>query len=277
LTHQDPKLRLDAAPQRARGRLVLRVKADRGQTRLQDVRQEGSFRLLFPRQHDKSVEAVTLNTAGGITGGDHFSIDAEALAHTDLTLTTQAAERVYRAVGPEAGRFETTLKVADGARLNWLPQETILFDGCALQRRLSVDLAPNAAFLMCEPVVFGRISSNEIIRTGRFHDRIQITRAGIPIYQDALALSGDIHTQLQRPAIANGAGAMASVVFCHPQAAQMLDNTRAMLPDTAGASLLADDILTIRLLAADSFVLRQTLCPVLSLLSDNTLPKTWRL
>lgn len=277
MTHQDPKLRITAPAQRARGKLHLAVQADSGRTRLKDVRQEGSFRLLFPRQYDHSVEAVTLNTAGGITGGDRFAISAKAGAGTRLTLTTQAAERVYRAAGPDVGRFETALTVADGARLNWLPQETILFDGCALDRRLTVDLAPDAQFLMCEPVVFGRLSSNEVLNTGRFCDGVQITRADRVIYRDAVALSGDIHAQLQRPAIANGAGAMASVVLCHSQAAQMLDATRTLLPHTGGASLLAEDILTIRLLAPDSFVLRQSLCPILTLLTDNALPKTWRL
>lgn len=277
MTHQDPTLRMDAAPQRARGRLVLRVKDDNGQTRLQDVRQEGSFRLLFPRASDKSIEAVTLNTAGGITGGDRFCISASAEAGTALTLTTQAAERVYRAAGADVGRFETDLTVAKGARLDWLPQETILFDGCALARRLTVDLAPDACFLMCEPVVFGRISSDETLQSGRFTDRVHISRSGVPIYHDAVSLSGDIHAQLKRPAIADGAGAMASIVLCHKDAAQLLEPVRALLPLTAGASLLADHVLTIRLLAPDSFVLRQTLCPLLSLLTSTALPKTWRL
>lgn len=277
MTHLDKRLRIDAAPQRACGRLVLCVKAEDGQTRLKDVRQEGSFRLLFPRQHDKTIQAVMLNTAGGITGGDQFAISAKAGEGTRLTLTTQAAERVYRAVGQDAGRFKSDLCVAQDAILHWLPQETILFDGSCFQRTLSVDLAPGAAFLMCEPLVFGRISSAEVIHRAMFDDRVQIRRAGRLIYHDAVRLKGDIHAQLQRSALANGAGAMASVVLCAANAAQYLDPIRALLPQTAGASLLAQDLLTIRLLAPDSFILRQTLCPVLMRLTQNALPKTWRL
>ena len=86
------------------------------------LRQSGAMKVLFPRRRDL-LEAVLINTAGGITGGGHL---------------------------------RTSLTAARGSTLFWLPQETILYDGAALDRRLEVDIAPNATFLMVEPVLFGR-------------------------------------------------------------------------------------------------------------------------
>lgn len=232
--------------------------------------------MLFPRA-SRGVEAVMLNTAGGITGGDRFEISAEAGHGTHLTITTQAAERIYRTSTDQAGRMQTTLTVDAGGSLFWMPQETILFDGSALRRRLRADLAPSARFLLVEPVVFGRTASGESLRTASFKDHVQITRDGVPIYSDGICLRGDISAQMGRAAVGGGAGAVASVVLVHPAAATYLDPLRALLPDTAGASLLADDVLVMRVLAPDSYVLRQCLVPALTLLTDNALPRNWRL
>ncbi|WP_328809143.1 urease accessory protein UreD [Profundibacterium mesophilum] len=248
-----------------------------GRTRLVDLRQSGSTRLVFPRVHRLDAEVILVNTAGGITGGDSFSLELALAARARLTLTTQAAERAYRAQPNEIGSVDTRIDVASGARLNWLPQELILFERSALRRRLHIDLAPGAELLMVEPVVFGRAAMGETLRDIFFHDRIRITRDGTPLYIDAMRLSGDASGQLRRPAIANGAGAMASVVLVHPGAAGRLPRIRAALPATAGASLIAPDTLVLRLLAEDSFALRRSLLPLLDHLTDNTLPTSWRL
>ncbi|KAF0677240.1 Urease accessory protein UreD [Profundibacterium mesophilum KAUST100406-0324] len=242
-----------------------------------DLRQSGSTRLVFPRVHRLDAEVILVNTAGGITGGDSFSLELALAARARLTLTTQAAERAYRAQPNEIGSVDTRIDVASGARLNWLPQELILFERSALRRRLHIDLAPGAELLMVEPVVFGRAAMGETLRDIFFHDRIRITRDGTPLYIDAMRLSGDASGQLRRPAIANGAGAMASVVLVHPGAAGRLPRIRAALPATAGASLIAPDTLVLRLLAEDSFALRRSLLPLLDHLTDNTLPTSWRL
>lgn len=235
------------------------------------------MKLVFPKTYRNDIETVLVNTAGGITGGDQFSLEIEAQAGATLTVTTQAAERAYRAQSSEIGRVHTRLTVRDGALLKWLPQELILFDRSALQRRLEITLGTNAKLLMVEPVVFGRAAMPEVLRHVMFKDSIRITRDGRPIYIDGMGLHGDAAAHLARPAIANGAGAMASVVMVAPDAATHLGPIRAALPTTAGASLLADDLLVIRLLARDSFELRRSLIPVLQHLSDDTLPISWRL
>lgn len=260
---------------RARGAVALAVKPGGGRSRIDGLRQAGSLKCLFPRADGAGLEAVLVNTAGGITGGDRFDIDAAAGPDTALTLTTQAAERAYRAAPGETGRLTTRLTVAAGARLNWLPQETILFDGSALERSLAVELAPGAEALICEPLVFGRLAMGEAVRAARFRDRVEITRAGAPLYLDAVDLAGDLAAHLDRPHVAAGARAMAALVFVSPTAEARLGALRAWLPPSAGASLIGDDVLALRLLADDSHALRQSLVPVLTSLLPETLPRCW--
>jgi urease accessory protein len=260
---------------RAIGEVHLQVKPVNGRTEIRDLRQAGSLKCLFPRRDGPGREAVLVNTAGGITGGDSFSLTASTEPGTELTLTTQAAERAYRATGPDMGQVTNRITVAAGARLNWLPQETLLFDGSALSRNMQIDLSGDARLLFCEPLVFGRMAMHETLHDLRFRDRIRLQRNGAPIYLDALQLTGDAQAQLDRPFVANGARAMASLVYIGPDAAAHLDPLRALLPPSAGASLLADDMLVLRLLASDSFDLRQSLVPTLSRLLRSALPRCW--
>ncbi|MFC3616197.1 urease accessory protein UreD [Lutimaribacter marinistellae] len=230
---------------------------------------------MFPRRDTDALQAVTVNTAGGITAGDRFTLDSRAEQGAALTLTTQAAERAYRATGTEAGRLDTQLSAGPNARLTWLPQETILFEGCNLRRRLHVDLAETAQLLLCEPLVFGRAAMGESLRAARFDDRITVTRAGAPLFLDAMRLDGDIAAHLARPFTGAGAGALATLLLVRPDAEGQLAPIRAMLPDTGGASLLAPDVLLLRLLAYDGFDLRRSLVPVLRRLLDSDLPRPW--
>lgn len=263
---------------RAIGTAKVSVRVDEtGQTRIVDLRQSGSSKLVFPQNHRNDIEAILVNTAGGITGGDSYAVDIEVQTGASLTLTTQAAERAYRAQPGETGHVNSKVFVRSGANMQWLPQEMILFDRSALRRQLRIDLAVDAHLLMVEPVVFGRAAMSETLREVQFHDHIQINRNDKPIYMDAVRLLGDAAAHLARAAIANGAGAMASVVHVAPDAASHLDPIRATLPESAGASLLAEDILVIRHLASDSFELRRDLIPVLERLSQNPLPTSWRL
>ncbi|KHA51954.1 urease accessory protein UreD [Sulfitobacter geojensis] len=267
-----------AAQPRAKGAAVLSVYGDTtGVTRLRDLRQSGSLKLVFPQTHRKQAEAVFVNTAGGITGGDRFALDVDVQTGAALAMTTQAAERAYRAQTGEIGKVTTRLTVQNDATLHWLPQELILFDHCALKRRLDIRLAARARFLMVEPVVFGRAAMPEVLSNVTFQDRISITRDDRPLYIDGMDLCGDATAHLARPTIANGAGAMASVVLVDPAAQRHLNAIRALLPPTAGASMMGDDILVIRQLARDSFELRRSLIPVLNHLTQNTLPTAWRL
>ncbi|WP_371808253.1 urease accessory protein UreD [Ruegeria sp. HKCCA5491] len=265
----------DAMPPRAKGAIRLSAKQLGEKSVLDGFRQSGSFKCLFPRTDGNALDAVLLNTAGGITGGDAFRFSGHAGDGTTLTLTTQACERAYKAKPGPSGQIVNHLSVAPGARLNWLPQETILFDGSALDRRLQIDLAPDATALMVEPLIFGRMAMGETLTNIRLRDRIEIARDGAPLFMDAMQFDGDLHAHLAKTHIAGGAGAMALVAFASPTAEGQIGPIRAMLPSTAGASLIQSDLLVIRVLAEDSFTLRRTLMPVLRRLNNDTLPRCW--
>lgn len=250
---------------------------DKGKTRLGRLHHSGSSKLVLPRAQGAGAQAVAVNTAGGITGGDHFELELEVREGAHLSVTTQAAERAYQAQPGEIGTLRTIASVGAGARLDWLPQELILFDRCALSRKLEIDLAKDASLLMVEPMVFGRGAMGETLKSVTFQDRICIRRDGALVYLDAMALHGDAAAHLARPAIAGGAGAMASVVFAGPDAGDALAGVRALLPRTAGATVLDAGLLVVRLLAADGFELRRSLIPILEHLAHSAVPKSWRL
>lgn len=264
----------NAAP-RSIGAMTLSTKCCEGRTRIDRFRTSGASKVAFPRRKN-AVEAILLNTSGGLTGGDRFEASASAGADSRLILTTQAAERAYRSTSG-AARVSTRLSVANGAVLHWLPQELIMFDSGSLDRRLEVDVTDGAEVVLVEPIVFGRHAMGETRISGSFRDRITLRHDGHPIYWDCINLSGAISDHLDRPAIAGGMTALASALYFGPRAEALLPIVRQLLPQTGGASLVAADLLTIRLLATDSFLLRQWLVPVLERLTETALPKSWSL
>ena len=220
-------------PPRSVGEVRVSVRSARP-TVVSDLRQGGSLRVLFPRSGDASLQAVLVNTAGGMTGGDDLAVSATLGEGSSLTLTTQAAERAYRSEGERPGRVRTRLTVAEGGHVNWLPQETILFEGCNLCRALDVELRPNASAMLVEPFVFGRTAMGEVLTRARFSDRISVRRAGRTVYHDRIAMAGNIARNLRRPGIAGGAGAGASLVFLAPSAQAKVEPVRALLNGSVG-------------------------------------------
>ncbi|WP_229666023.1 urease accessory protein UreD [Wenxinia marina] len=239
------------------------------------LRQEGSLKLLFPRGAGPSLEAVLLNTAGGLTAGDRMDVAAEAMPGAALTLSTQAAERAYRANGPKPACSLVRLSAGEGAALRWLPQETILFDGCALDRTLDLDLAPGARALVAEAVILGRAAMGETVRRGRFRESWTVRTDGRLAFADRLRLEGDPAALLARSA--PGHAAFASILLAAPDAAARLDATRAALGRHGGASLIAEGLMFARLTAPDGLALRRILVPLLETLGQADLPKVWRL
>jgi urease accessory protein len=266
---------------RARGTLLLNSKTQTGSgaSVLDDLRHSGCLKALFPRGPSDRLSAVFVNTSGGITGGDNLGIAARIGTGSRLSLTSQAAERIYRASGTEPARVSTRIFVETGGRLDWLPQETILFDAARLDRSLHIDLAGDARCLVVETLVFGRTAMGEAVRQLNLSDRIEIWRDGAPQFIDRMRMSGDAAMHLQRRATGAGAVAMASVVFAVPadsaDAAAHLEVLRPILPQGAGASLIRPGLLFLRLTASDSYHLRRSLLPVLAQLNDGPLPRTW--
>lgn len=276
MTLLTPVPHAETTPPRARGSAQISVIESEGGTRLSGLYQSGSLKVLFPRPR-AGLEALLVNTAGGLTGGDRFSLQAKVGPGAHLTLTTQAAERAYRSVPGPAAQVASTVDVSAGGTLNWLPQEMIVFDGAHLSRSLHANLDGDARLLVVEPVVFGRTAMNERVTQASLRDRIEIRRDGTPLCIEALRLNGDVASHLGRSATGAGAGALATVIYAGPDAEAWLGAIRADLPASGGASLLADGCLCLRLLATDGYALRQTLLPILDRLTGHTMPVSWRL
>lgn len=274
--NQQASISLEAAqPPRAVGTIELSTKTHNRQSCLDRFRTSGASKVAFPRNAG-AFEAIVLNTSGGLTGGDQFSTNISAGEGSRLVLTTQAAERAYRSLSGTA-HVVTRLMVEPNATLHWLPQELIFFDGASLDRQLDVALDDTSEAVIAESVVFGRHEMGETHVSGSHKDLIAISQNGKPLYRDRFLLSGDISAQLQRPAIANCGIAMATAIYHGPAAEAMLPIVRDALPKTGGASLVAPNLLIVRLVSEDSFVLRQTLIPILEHLTKNSLPKPWSL
>lgn len=264
--------------QRARGEVLLSAQQD-GRTRLRDLRQSGCMKVLFPNTGG-AFQAVLLNSSGGVTGGDCLSVRAHAETGSHLTLTSQAAERIYAAQPGETGQVSTRLQIDADARLDWLPQETILFDKAALDRRLDVDMATDARFLMVETLVLGRAAMGETVQSLTLRDRVTLRRGGRLLWADATRMDHATLPDLTGAATLNGAGAMALAAYAAPDAEAHIDTLRDMASDLPlqtrmGITLARPDLLILRAVAADSYLLRKTLIPALERLRGAKLPRTW--
>jgi urease accessory protein len=266
-----------ARAQRARGTGRLAAKASPAGTRLDVLYQEGCAKIRLPATFDGTMEAVLINTAGGLTGGDHVDWTFAAGPRTRLTLTTQACERIYKATASTAV-VETRLTVGAGARADWLPQETILFDRSSLTRSLEVDLAADATFLAVEAVLLGRKAMGEMMETGLFRDRWRIRREGRLIHAEEARLAGDVRRLAGETAVLGGDRAFATVVFCGREAEGHVEPLRRLLAGPEGGVSEWNDKLVARVVAADGFALRKKLIPVISHLRNRAgVPKVWTL
>jgi len=264
------------ALERARGEARVAFRFDGG-TRLVENFQSGCAKVRFPTVFgDAPAEIVLLNTAGGLTGGDRVSFTVTAEARTRVSVSTQAAERIYRALEGDA-EVTTRLTAAAGASLDWLPQETILFDRSALRRRLDADVHPSARLLAAEAIVLGRAAMGESVRSVRLHDTWRVRRGGRLVFADGLRVDGDSVTLLSGQSTGAGAAALATVLLVAPDAEASLERARAALADAdceAGVSAW-NGMLVARLLAADGYALRATLTRLIETLRGGTMPRTW--
>ena len=264
--------------QRASGMVRLEAGTRGLRTRIVALRQQGCLKLLFPRVAEgPMLQAVLVNCSGGIAAGDRLDSTIDCAADTHLVLTAQAAERCYRARPGEApARITGRVRLQDRARMEWLPQETILFEGARLRRRLEVEMAPDASFLGVESRIFGRSLRGERMRELELSDRILITRDGRPVLVDGLELHGDAQSALARAAVGAGAAAAAMIVLVAPDAALLLPAVRQLLDGDAGASAW-DGMLLVRLVSREAGRHRALIASVLSVLrGGRPLPAVWR-
>jgi urease accessory protein len=264
--------------QRAVGELRLSVKQSECGTTLNTLRQAGCLKARFPRRLVSGwLDAVMLNTGGGVAGGDRLEVEIALGPGTRATVAAQAAERFYRSLAPDQpSRVRTTLTVAEDAQLEWLPQEAILFDRSAVDRRLEVELAGNARFLGVETLVFGRTAMGETVRQGSLRDLIRIRRGGALILHDAIRLDGPIAERLARPAIGGGAAVAATLIHVAPDAEAGLEAVRGALEGAEAGASAWNGMLIARILGTDSATVRRTVVGVLSVLrGSRPLPRVW--
>ena len=262
--------------QRARGRAEVAVSHDGKDTRLDRLFQQGCAKAILPRTHGPVPEAVLLNTSGGVTGGDRLDWRLAAGPAAELVATTQAAERVYRSSGG-AAHVETRLELGAGARLDWLPQETILFDGGRLERRLEVDMAADARLLALETLVLGRVAMGETVASGLLSDQWRIRREGVLVHAEALRVEGDLARAIAGPATLSGARAFATLVAAAPGAETRLDAARALLAGcpVSAAATAKPGLLILRFLAPELRPLRAALVGFLLAFRAAPLPRVW--
>lgn len=262
-----------ARMQRSQGEAVVGL----ARSGLTQLRQRGSAKAFLPRV-DGVPEIVFLNTSGGLTSGDRLHLETRIGAGMRAVATTQTAERAYRA---DAGPARVTVRhaVGPGAWLDWLPQETILFDRADLDRDTGIDLAPDAGCLMLETLVLGRAAMGERLTRLRLADRRRITRAGRPLHLEPLMLDDRVLAGAARPAMLGGAQALATLVLCAQGAEDAVDAVRARLTLTGVDSAASgyDGRLVVRLLAADAWPLRRQVLTVLDVLRRGAAPpRVWQ-
>jgi urease accessory protein len=260
---------------RARGAVKFDVRQVEGVTRRHHLHESGSLRVRFPSPEGEGLSAMLVNTAGGIAGGDRFDIAISLSEGASLTLTTAAAEKIYRAQA-DAAELNIALKVAAGANLAWLPQETILFDRAKISRKIDIDLAEGASLTLCEIVVFGRTAMGETMRQGGFVDRWRVRRAGKLVFAETVRLEGDIGAKLVRPAIANGAAAIATALIV-PGDEALLERVRELSDGLGGEVGLSswNGFAMARFCAQDAARLRADMMAVLGRASRVPLPRLW--
>ena len=270
----------DAPPNRAQG--VLRASFSRVGRRTGPARvyEAGGLRMRFPKGDPNLAawcEAVCINTGGGMVGGDTAQLAFTCEPGAQTTLTTQSAEKIYR------GEQSTTevavdIEIGAGARAEWLPQETILFDRARLKRRLDVRMDETASLLLAETLVFGRQAMGETVVSGALRDRWRIHRGRRLVFAEELRVEGPVAATLDRAALGNGARALATLLLVDPDAETKLDAVRTVLVNSeveAGASAW-NGLLSVRACSPSPDRVRALMVAVLLLLRGRPAPRVWQ-
>ncbi|MFN3954870.1 MAG: urease accessory protein UreD [Pararhodobacter sp.] len=270
--------------QRSQGRAHVALALHGARTRLAHLAQAGSARAIIlaapgragTASEDAGLEVVFLNTSGGLTGGDRLELSLELASDCRAVATTQTAERAYRA-GSGCARMQVRHSLGAGAHLDWLPQETILYEASALERRTEIVLMGDASCLTLETVVLGRAAMGEMPARLFLSDHRAITRDGQPIWLEPLVL--DQAALAAGSAVLGGARAFASLVLVARGAEDRLASARDALhePGVTGGASGFDGKLVVRLMASESWPLRRQIARLLETLRQAPLPRVWQM
>jgi urease accessory protein len=228
-----------------------------GRTLPEDLYQSGALRMFFPNTSGSATQAIIANSSGGVVGGDELKVSVEAGDCARILVTTQSAEKVYRSPAHET-LVNVTLRACSNASLEWLPQETILFDGVRLRRQLLLETDNTSSLLAGEILVFGRTARGESLTHGLVHDEWRVRRDGRLVWADSLHLTGDIGKRLADPAGFNNSKGMATLVYVSGDAAHWLDAAKELIRNDVCQSGVTciNSVLIARWLARDTAELR---------------------
>jgi urease accessory protein len=215
-------------------------------------RHRGPLRVQRPFHPDREgpCQVIVLHPPGGIVGGDSLSLDVAVGEQAQALITTPGATKFYRSAGATA-RQQTTLHVGPAGLLEWLPQETLLFDGARAQIETRVELAPGARFLGWDITGLGLPASGRAFERGTCHTRWQIWREAEPLWIDRAHLCGGDERLVAGWGLA-GYSVAASLVFVGG-GPSCLDVTRALLAeqpiDGRAAATRLGEVVVCRVLA----------------------------
>ena len=236
--------RLGLRIERRGDRSVLARRAHVGPLRVQ--------RALYPEGHGV-CHVVIVHPPGGVVGGDELRTDVDVSAEASALITTPAATKLYRSAGA-AARVATHLRVAGGGSLEYVPQESMAFEGCRVRAELAVALDAGARFVGWEVGVLGRPAAGDRFAHGTFEQRIHVERSGRPVLIERAAhVGGD-----ERLAAAWGLRGCAVVgTMIVVGATGLLDDARAALARRAGeaasaVTMIDEDVMVARYLGDDA-------------------------
>ena len=266
--------------QRASGECHVAFDLRDGQTRLGDLYQRDPCRVLFPKPElGEPPQAVLLTTSGGVTDGDSLKMTIEIGPGGAAVATTQAAEKIYRAAkGGGHCAIDVAVRVSEGASLDWLPQETIVFQGARLKRRTVADVEPGGALLACEMVVLGRAASGERFVSGLLLDSWSVRR---PTRSQTarLAWTDTLRIEGETPAGAGfgAANALATVIGVWDAPRSHFEKARALLEnagDVRAGVTLVNGVMVARLLG-EATAVRGAVIRFLTDFRGRRLPRVW--
>ena len=258
--------------QRARG--VADLAFDKQQ--IARMYQAGSSKILLPKTYTPLKEAVFINTAGGITGGDKFEIKLN-LTSSKIVATTQTAERLYNSIGSTA-KVNIHLTIDEASTLYWLPQETIVFDGALIDRNIRIDIAATSDVVFLETIIFGRQAMGEIVQNGEFRDNWRFYRDGILFHSEVISLKSDISKLLKECAGGNGTTTLSTIIATGKKTEYKKNKVMPLVNrfrSTSGISYW-EEKLVVRMLNSDPSILKKEMNFLLQELLEQPLPQVWQ-
>ena len=232
---------------------------------------------MLPNTYSDMMEAIILNTSGGMTDGDIFNIDVQA-DDCALAMTTQTAERVYRSAGSRPAKVKINLSVSNTADLHWLPQETIVFNNSKFDRMLTINLSSCSNCLVAETIVLGREAMGENISDCHFIDNWRVFRDGNLFHAESLRLSNEVYEIITAPAGGNGARLLSTILYVGHNLEQVTNRVAGLIKQSQSNCALScwDDRFVIRLVSANSASARKDIERLLLAIRQQPLPRVWQ-